>query len=145
MFWSIVPVIAGCSTGATLSFAWLGLTKVREKRRPAEATPPAERRFHPRMAMRFNAVLHVRNGAPAWRVRGMDISRFGAMVETNEPVVAGNVVFFHSLGHGKMGFARVRYCAGDRGVANFRVGLEFTNELMMADLGHWHIRRQSAA
>jgi len=136
-----LPMVPAVLRRCTSPLARLRLKREKASQPVAAKVPPPERRFHPRLAVRFDAVLHVGEGTRAWNVRGVDISPCGALVLAGQPLVPGTVTFFHSLSHGQMGFARVQYCAREPRSSVYRIGLKFPSELMFAELGVWYISR----
>ena len=136
-----LPMVPAVLRRCTSGLARLGLKREKASQPVPAKVPPPERRLHPRLAVRFDAVLHVGDGTRAWNVLGVDISPHGALVMASQPLVPGAVIFFHSLSHGQMGFARVQYCAREPRSSVYRIGLKFPSELMFAELGVWYISR----
>jgi hypothetical protein len=61
------------------------------------------------------------------RVRGLDMSRLGARVESSEPMAPGTFVFLQAPELKLMGGAVVKHCS--RRGFNYRIGVEFRNPL----------------
>ena len=61
-------------------------------------------------------------------VRGINMSKGGALVESEEPISVSSQVYIRSNQLGLMGTASVRHC-NQKG-SKFRIGLHFPNQLM---------------
>ncbi len=98
----------------------------------ATATAPAARAKH-RSAKRlpvdyrFSIFSNGKSGQRYIPARGINMSRSGALVETEEPVVIGSVVSVKVNKLGLMGSASVRHCTVKGG--RFRIGLHFPSPL----------------
>jgi hypothetical protein len=98
----------------------------------ATATAPATRSEH-RSAKRlpvdyrFSIFSNDASGQRYIPARGINMSRSGALVETEEPVVIGSVVSVKVNKLGLMGSASVRHCTVKGG--RFRIGLHFPSPL----------------
>lgn len=98
----------------------------------ATATAPATRGEHrstKRLPVdyRFSIFSNDASGQRYIPARGINMSRSGALVETEEPVVIGSVVSVKVNKLGLMGNASVRHCTVKGG--RFRIGLHFPSPL----------------
>ena len=95
----------------------------------AKATQRAEHRSAKRQPVdyRFSIYSSDTAGQRYIPARGINMSRSGALVETEEPVVIGSVVSIKVNKLGLMGSASVRHCTVKGG--RFRVGLHFPSPL----------------
>jgi hypothetical protein len=90
----------------------------------------AESRFHNRFKIQCRVTLSWEDAAGrtcSMRVRGVDMSRLGARVESSEPMVPGAFVFLQAPELKLMGGAVVKHCV--RRGFSYRIGLEFRNPL----------------
>jgi hypothetical protein len=98
----------------------------------AVSTAPAKRAEH-RSAKRlpvdyrFSIYSNDADGQRYIPARGINMSRSGALVETEEPVSIGSVVSIKVNKLGLMGSASVRHCTTNGG--RFRIGLHFPSPL----------------
>jgi hypothetical protein len=76
---------------------------------------------------RFSIFSNGEEGQRYIPARGINMSRSGALVETEEPVGIGAVVSIKVNKLGLMGSASVRHCTGKGG--RFRIGLHFPSPL----------------
>jgi hypothetical protein len=76
---------------------------------------------------RFSIYSKEQTGQRYIPARGVNMSRSGALVESEEPVSIGSTVAVKINKLGLMGSASVRHCTIKRG--RFRIGLHFANPL----------------
>jgi PilZ domain len=81
-------------------------------------------------------------GALAMAIKGVNLSKGGALVEAKEPLAPGGVVLVHFETLHVMTTATVRRCIA-AGSA-YRIGLEFRHPLMVAERGTWTVIVQPA-
>ncbi len=98
----------------------------------AAAPAPVKRGEHrssKRLPVDYRFSIFSSNGAGQHYIpaRGINMSRSGALVETEEPVVIGSVVAVKVNKLGLMGSASVRHCTVKGG--RFRIGLHFPSPL----------------
>ncbi len=97
----------------------------------AAAEAPKEHRFYDRLPVKYRFSIYADNqqsGQRSMVARGIDMSKAGALVEADEPITVGTVVYIKAGELGLMGTATVRHCTL-RG-AKFRIGLHFPSPLM---------------
>jgi hypothetical protein len=133
---SWVYIIASLFWGAAAVslVAWF-LVRAARARRIVE-----ERRSFPRPPSGFRATLKLqrRDGTSATiRVRGYNVTRFGAKVISNDPVPSGSVVFIELPSYKLMGIGHVVHCGAHH--LRFCIGMEFRSPLMRSYAGTWAI------
>jgi len=139
--WSTPLYVAGAAglLAMAVQVAW-SVSMGRRNRQPA-----VDRRGLQRLGLAFSATLDwtgSAGNAVSVEVRGIDLSRMGAMVRSPEALPPGSVVFVNIRSHGLMGVAHVRHCTPwGRG---FRIGLEFRSPLMRREAGEWQISYRAA-
>ena len=69
-------------------------------------------------------------------VRGIDLSKSGALVSSSVALRPGSRVFLYIESRKLMGWAEVRHCA-KRGWFGYQIGLEFRGSLMRTINGDW--------
>ncbi len=77
-------------------------------------------------------------GTATMAMMARNMSRYGALVETERALPVGSVVLIHFASQRTMTTATVRHC-NLWGSSRFRIGLEFRHPLMVADGGTWEI------
>jgi hypothetical protein len=90
----------------------------------------ADSRFHGRFKIQCRVTLSWEDAEGhtcSMRVRGLDMSRLGARVESSEPMAPGTFVFLQAPELKLMGGAVVKHCS--RRGFNYRIGVEFRNPL----------------
>ena len=92
--------------------------------------PRSEQRFHDRLPVkyRFSIYSNEKGGQHCISARGINMSRSGALVETEEPIGIGSMIYIQTPELGLMGSASVRHCTAKG--SKFRIGLHFPSPLM---------------
>jgi PilZ domain len=102
----------------------------------AEVAPPpppqatADHRFYERQPLKSRFVIYasdVQGAQQSIPARSINMSKSGALVESEIPIELNTVVYVKATELGLMGGATVRHCT-PRG-AKFRIGLYFPNQL----------------
>jgi hypothetical protein len=96
----------------------------------AASVPRAEHRSHKRLPVNYRFLIYFNDPETGQRcipARSINMSKSGALVETQEPIGLANMVYVKVGKLGLMGMASVRHCTV-RG-SKFRVGLYFPNPL----------------
>jgi hypothetical protein len=99
-----------------------------------------ERRSFPRPPLGFRATLKVQKQdgtQETIRVRGYDLTRFGAKVISDYPLPPGTVVFLDLPTYHLMGVGHIVHCKARR--LKFSIGMEFRSQLMRSYEGTWTI------
>lgn len=98
----------------------------------------AERRAFPRPALAFRASIKVqmRDGSTATiKVRGSNLTRFGAKVVSSYPLPPESVVFLELPSYKLLGVAHIVHCKAHR--LKYCIGMEFRSPLMRSYDGTW--------
>jgi hypothetical protein len=98
---------------------------------PAATEAAQNHRFYDRLPVKYRFSIYADNqqsGQRSMVARGLDMSKAGALVEADEPISVGTVVYIKAGEVGLMGTATVRHCTV-RG-SKFRIGLHFPSPLM---------------
>ena len=96
----------------------------------AASGPRAEHRSNKRLPVNYRFLVYFNDSETGQRcivARGINMSKSGALVETQEPLALGNTVYLKVGDLGLMGTASVRHCTV-RG-PKFRIGLYFPTPL----------------
>jgi hypothetical protein len=95
----------------------------------AKPEPRSEHRSAKRLPVDYRFSIYSSDAAGQRYIpaRGINMSRSGALVETEEPVIIGTVVSVKINKLGLMGSASVRHCTVKSG--RFRIGLHFPSPL----------------
>ena len=99
--------------------------------RSRAAANAANRRIHERIPINCEILIccQSRQGAERRiRARAIDASKSGVLVQTEEPIPSGSVVFLQSSNFNAMGRARVRHCT-QKGM-KYRLGLYVPDPLV---------------
>ena len=96
----------------------------------AAAAALAENRFHQRLPVKYRFSIYAGNPASGQRLipaRSINMSKSGALLETEEPIPVGSVVYVKARDLALMGSASVRHCNAKG--SKFRIGLHFPSPL----------------
>jgi hypothetical protein len=99
-----------------------------------------ERRSFPRPSLYFRALLKVQKGdgtAATIKVRGSDLTKFGAKVISDYPIPPGSVVIVEFPTYQLMGVGHVLHCKPHW--LKHCIGMEFRSELMRTYDGEWKL------
>jgi hypothetical protein len=93
---------------------------------PAKAS---ENRFYQRLPTKCRIAIYpyAAGRGSSILARGIDMSRAGILIQTNEPLRVGSMVYVRIDELGLMGTAAVRHCKPSG--SKFKVGLHFTTPL----------------
>jgi hypothetical protein len=94
---------------------------------------PKSRRSDPRIARNSKVVLCCldrQGGQRRFRASALDVSKNGILVQTEEAIPAGTVVYLQTAGFTALGKASVRHCT-QKGL-RFRIGLYLPDPLTRA-------------
>jgi hypothetical protein len=97
-----------------------------------------ERRAFPRLPLAFRASIKLqkRDGSTATiKVRGSNLTTFGAQVISGYPLPPGSAVFINLPSYKLLGLAHVVHCKAHR--LKYCIGLEFRSPLMRSYDGAW--------
>ena len=89
-----------------------------------------DHRYHKRLPVKYQLSVFAEDqqaGQLSLPARGINMSRSGVLIETEEPLPIGSMVYIKVKELGLMGMATVRHCT-PKG-SKFRVGLHFPNPL----------------
>ena len=136
MTWDHITASVFWGAAAVSVMAWFLARAVRR----SAAKPPAgkDRRSFPRLPLGFRATLNLPVGdgtSAAVRVRGYDLTRFGARVVSKHPIPAGSVVVLDLASYHLVAVGHVRHCKPHRG--RFAIGMAFPNPPMRSPEGNW--------
>ncbi len=96
----------------------------------AAAAASSENRFHQRLPVKYRFSIYASDTESGQRhlmARGINMSKSGALVETEEPLRVGTLVYIKTRDLALMGSATVRHCTAKG--SKFRVGLYFPSPL----------------
>ena len=95
----------------------------------SDFTQAVENRFHARLPIKNRFSIYYDNAGMQQyvRARGINLSGSGALVETDQPMSVGSIVYIRANDLGLMGTASVRHCTLKG--SKFRVGLYFPKPL----------------
>jgi hypothetical protein len=91
----------------------------------------ANHRFYDRLPVKCRFSIYTEDSQAGQRcipARGINMSKAGALVESEEPIRPSSQVYVKATGLGLMGSATVRHCT-QKG-SKFRIGLHFPNPLI---------------
>ena len=97
-----------------------------------------ERRAFPRPGLAFRASIKLqkRDGSPATiKVRGSNLTTFGAQVVSRYPLLPGSVVFIDLHSYKLLGVAHIVHCKAHW--LKYCIGMEFRSPLMRSYEGTW--------
>ena len=89
-----------------------------------------DHRYHKRLPVKYRLSVYSEDqqaGQLSLAARGINMSRSGVLIETEEPLPIGSMVYVKVKELGLMGMATVRHCT-PKG-SKFSVGLHFPNPL----------------
>jgi hypothetical protein len=96
----------------------------------AAAAAFSEHRFHQRLPVKYKFSIYASDPTAGQRyilARGINMSKSGALVETEEPIRVGSLVYVKARDLALMGSASVRHCNAKG--SKFRIGLHFPSPL----------------
>jgi len=96
----------------------------------AAAVAFSEHRFHQRLPVKCKFSIYAADAQSGQRyipARGINMSKSGALVETEEPIGVGTLVYVKARDLALMGSATVRHCTVKG--SKFRLGLHFPSPL----------------
>lgn len=141
----VVSIIIAVLAAATLPF-WIRMSyRLLREAQTTEATAAAYERGFERTPLRDTGSLNWRSPegeTASVPMKGVNISRSGALVETRGELPLGRVVLIHFGSLRTMTTATVRHCTPCG--SQFRIGLEFRHPLMTAQRGTWEVAVQAA-
>lgn len=89
-----------------------------------------DHRYHKRLPVQYRFSVYSEDqqaGQLSLAARGINMSRSGVLIETEEPLPIGSLVYIKVKELGLVGIATVRHCT-PKGM-KFRIGLHFPNPL----------------
>ena len=89
-----------------------------------------DHRYHKRLPVKYRFSVYSEDqqaGQLSLAARGINMSRSGVLIETEEPLPIGSMVYIKVKELGLVGMATVRHCT-PKGM-KFRIGLHFSNPL----------------
>ena len=96
----------------------------------AAAAAFSENRFHQRLPVKYKFSIYAsdtQSGQRHLMARGINMSKSGALVETEVPIRVGTLVYLKARDLALMGSATVRHCNAKG--SKFRIGLHFPSPL----------------